>query len=198
MFIFVWKSKYNHIFWKVKTITYNLIYSLKHLIQRLKHHILRDIHTWQKYCFQILLNYSTLRFDRFGSPTRNVDHIGLTVWSLNWFELLCASRGIECKVIIFTRHDHIASKYWIRKVARPDLVEGGNSARRKLAVCRFKSHLESSHLLVTPASWPTYRDRHITNVTLYNRMCTCMHRYVCVTYICVCHTIPISCDCFVI
>jgi len=27
-------------------------------------------------------------------------------------------------------------------------------------VCRFTSRLGSSHLLVTPASWPTYRDRH--------------------------------------
>jgi len=117
----------------------------------------------------------------------NVDRIGLTV-ILDWVDSSYFVPVTELSVKHYLRgHLYEARSYKVLdwKVARSDLVEVGNSARRKLAVCRFTSYLESSHLLVTPASWPTYCDRHITNVTLCSDVCTHGRVHACTGHDCI-------------
>lgn len=115
----------------------------------------------------------------------NVDRIGLTVWFSSELirTTLCTSRGTERKALSSRSSlrgtiEGIGSKSNEARFGR----RWKFGATKASGVCRFTSHLESSHLLVTPASWPTYRDRHITNVTLCSRACIftdrllCMHR----------------------
>jgi len=104
------------------------------------------------------------------------------------FELLCVSRGTECKALSSRSSSQgtivrsIGSKSSEARFGRRCKF----GATKASGVCRFTSYLESSHLLVTPASWPTYRDRHITNVTLCSRVCT--HEHDRAAYMCACYT----------
>lgn len=118
----------------------------------------------------------------------NVNRIGLTVWFSTELirATLCQSRNRV--------HKALSSRSSLRGMIVRNIRSQSSKARfgrrwkfgatKASGVCRFTSHLESSHLLVTPASWPTYRDRHITNVTLYGRVCTHERIHACTEHVC--------------